>query len=80
MSLSEQLSKVDNPSPIVHPDFSSSSIASTRNLDTEVDSKLSSYDRMLFIGKSCHFHVRDIRHIRPIVDQTSTRDVATALF
>ena len=43
------------------------------------DSNLSLSDHISSITKSCLFHVRDLRRLRPILDHTTARNIATAL-
>ena len=78
LGLPKQLSKVDNPSLLVQPDVCLSPVTS-RNLGVHLDSILSFSNHILFITKSCLFHVRDLRRIRPFLDQTTTRNIASAL-
>jgi hypothetical protein len=49
------------------------------NLAILFDSNLSLSDDISFIIKSCLFHVRNLRRLRPILDQTTARNIATAL-
>ena len=79
LGLPKQLSKVDNPSLLVHPDVSLSPVTSDRNLGIHFDSTLSLSNHISSSTKSCLFHVRDLRRIRPFLDQTTARNIATAL-
>ena len=56
LGLPKQLSKVNNPSLLVHPDVSLSPVVSTRNLGIHFDSTLSLSDHISSITKSCLFH------------------------
>ena len=77
--LPKQLSQTDNQSLSVHPDVSVYPVVSARNLGIHFDPTLSQYDLTLIswsINKSC---VRDLRRIRTFLDQTTARNIATAL-
>jgi hypothetical protein len=56
-----------------------SPVSSARNLGVVFDCNLSLSDHISSIIKSCLFHVRDLRRLRPILDQTTARNNATAL-
>ena len=73
------MSKVDNPSLLVHPDVSLSPVVSARNLGIHFDSTLSLSNHISSITKSCLFHVRDLRRIRPFLNQTAARNITTVL-
>jgi hypothetical protein len=49
------------------------------NLGVLFDSNSSVSGHISSITKSCSFHIRVLRHIRPILDQTTARTIATAL-
>ena len=79
IGLPKQLSKVHNPSLSITPTVSVSPASSARNLGIQFDSNLSLSDHISSVTKSCLFHVRDLRRLRPILDQTTARNIATAL-
>ena len=79
IGLPKQLSKVANPSLSVSPDVSLSPAASARDLGVLFDSNFSLSDHISSIVKSCLFHVRDLRRLRPILDKNTARTIATAL-
>jgi hypothetical protein len=71
VGLPKQLSKIENPSISMTPTVVLSPVSSARNLGVTFDSNLYLSDYISSIIKSCLFHVRDHRHLRPILDQTS---------
>jgi hypothetical protein len=75
VGLPQQLSKIENPSISMTPTVVLSPVSSARNLGVLFNSNLSLSDHISFIIKSCIFHVRDLR---PILDQTTARNIATA--
>ena len=77
--LPKQLSKIENPSLSMTSTVTLTPVSSARNLGVLFDSNLSLSDHISSITKSCLFHVRDIRRLRPILDQTTARNIATAL-
>ena len=79
IGLPKQLSKIENPSLSMTPTVTLSPVSSARNLGVLFDSNLSLSDHISSIIKSCLFHVRDLRRLRPILDQTTARNIATAL-
>ena len=79
IGLPKQLSKIQNPTLTVTPTVSVSPASSARNLGIQFDSNLSLSDHISSVTKSCLFHVRDLRRLRPILDQTTARNIATAL-
>jgi hypothetical protein len=79
IGLPKQLSKVANPSLSVSPDVSLSTVASARDLGVLFDSNFSLSNHISPITKSCLFHVRDLRRLRPILDKNTARTIATAL-
>jgi hypothetical protein len=79
IGLPKQLSKIENPSLSMTPSVTSSPVSSARNLGILFDSNLSQSDYISSIIKSCLFHVRDLIRLRPILDQTTARNIATAL-
>jgi hypothetical protein len=80
VGLPKQLSKIENPSISMTPTVVFiTPVSSARNLVVLFDSNLSLSDHISSIIKSCLFHVRDFRRLRPILDQTTARNIATAL-
>jgi hypothetical protein len=63
----------------VTPTVTSSSVSSARNLGVLFDSNLPLSDHISSIIKSYLFHVRDLGRLRPILEQTTARNIATAL-
>jgi Reverse transcriptase (RNA-dependent DNA polymerase) len=76
VGLPKQLSKIENPSISTTPTVVLSPVSSARNLGVLFDSNLSLSDHISPIIKSSLFHVRDLR---PILDQTTASNIATAL-
>ena len=81
MGLPKQLFVVNNPSVFVHPEFSISPVVSACNLGNQFDSKLSLFDHISSITKSCLFHVRDLSCIGPMYSSSNycSYTIATAL-
>ena len=80
IGLPKQLSKIENPSLSMTPTITLSPVSSARNLGVLFDSNLSLSDHISSIIKSnCIFHEKDLRRFRPILDQTTARNIATAL-
>jgi hypothetical protein len=79
IGLPRQLSKTENPSGSMTPTVTLSPVSSGRNLGVMFDSDLSLSDHISPIIKSCLFHVRDLSRLRPILDQTTACNIATAL-
>jgi Reverse transcriptase (RNA-dependent DNA polymerase) len=79
VGLPKQLSKIENPSISMTPTIVLSPVSSARNLGVLFDSNLSLSDHISSTIKSCLFHVRDLRRLRPIFDKTTAHNVATAL-
>ena len=63
----------------VTSDVTLSSVPQARNLGVLLDSNLSLSGHISSITKSCLSDIRDLRRIRPILDQTTVRNIATAL-
>jgi hypothetical protein len=78
VGLPKQLSKIENPSISMTPTVVLSPVSSARTLGVVFDSNLSLSDHISSIIKSCLCHVRDLRRLRPILDQTTARNIATA--
>jgi hypothetical protein len=79
MGLHKKLSKIENPSLSMTPSVTLSQVSSARNLDVLFDSKPCDSDHISSIIKSCLFLARDLRRLRPVLDQTTARNIATAL-
>ena len=79
VGLPKQLAKVANQSLSVCPNVSLSRVASARDLGVLFDFHFSLCDHVSSIVKSCLFHVRDLRRLRPILDHNTDRTFATAL-
>ena len=63
----------------VTSDVTLSPVPQARNLSVLFDSNLSLSGHISSITKSCLSNIRDLRRIRPILDQTTARNIATAL-
>jgi hypothetical protein len=74
-----QLSKLNNPTVNVTSDITLSPVPHARNLGVLFDTNFSLSGHIFSITKSCFSHIRDLRRIRPILDQTTARTIATAL-
>jgi hypothetical protein len=63
----------------VHPDATLSPVASAHSLGIQFGLELSSFDHTVSITKSYLFHVRVLSCSKPILDQTTAPNIATAL-
>jgi hypothetical protein len=76
IGLPKQLSKLKNPTVNVTSDVT---CFQARNLDVLFDCNLSLSGHISFITRSCFSHIRDLRRIRPGLNQTTARNIATDL-
>ena len=79
IGLPKQLSKLNNTTINVTSDVTLSPVPQARNLGVLFDFNLSISGHISCISKSCLSNIRDLRRIRPILDQTTARNIATAL-
>jgi hypothetical protein len=79
IGLPKRLFKIENPPLSMTPTVTVLPVSSARNLGVLFDSNLSLSNHISYIIKSSLFHVRDLRRPRPIPDQTTARNIATAL-
>ena len=79
IGLPEQLYKLSNPIMNVTSDVTLSLVPEARNLRVLFDSNLSCSGHISSITKSCLSNIRDPRRIRPTLDQTTARNINTAL-
>ena len=77
--LPTQLAKIDNPSLSMPSSTSIKPVASARNLGIIFDSRLSFYDHISYISKTCFAHIHDLRRIRNTLDPTTACTIATSL-
>jgi hypothetical protein len=78
IGLPKQFSKIENPSLCMTPTVTLSPASTARNPGVLFNFNLSLSDHISFIIKSCSFHVRDLRRLGPILDQTTARNIDTA--
>jgi hypothetical protein len=76
--LYKQFSNLNNPTINVTSDVTLSPVPRARNLGVLFDCNSSLSGHISSITKPCLSHIRDLRRIRPIVDQTTARDIADA--
>ena len=79
IGLPKQPSKLNNPTMNVTSDVTLSSVPQARNLGVLLDSNLSLSGHISSVTKSCFSNIMDLRRIRPILDKTTARNIATAL-
>ena len=76
---SQQTSKLPNTELTLTPDTSITATSSSRNLGFIFDSHLTYHDQISALSKSCFFHIRDLRRIRPCLDYYTAANIATSL-
>ena len=79
IGLPKQLSKLTNPSLSFTNNVALYPVTSARNLGILFDSNFSLSDHISSVTKSCMSHIRDLRRIRPVLNQSTARNIATAL-
>ena len=79
IGLSQQLSKISNPSLTLSEDSPITPTISARNLGFIFDNHLSFSNQISSLSSACHYHIRDLRRIRPTLDSTTASTIATSL-
>ena len=79
IGLPQQTSKIVNPSPSLPTTKPIMPRLSAKNLGFIFDSTLSFSKQISFLFSACHYHIRDLRHIRHTLDSTTATTIATAL-
>ena len=74
-----QLSKLNSPTLLLSSETVVAPASSARNLGVIFDSHLSFRDHISSLVKSCFFHIRDLRRIRPYLDTNTAALIATSL-
>ena len=77
--LPKQFSKISNPSfflPSTNPILP---CTSARNLGFIIYSFLSFVEQISKLSSTCHYHMRDLRHIRHTLDLNTASTIATSL-
>jgi hypothetical protein len=76
---SQQTSKLPNTELTLTPETSIPPTSSARNLGFIFDSHLTYHDQISALSKSCFFHIRDLRRIRPCLDYHTAANIAASL-
>jgi len=71
IGLKQQLSKIQ--------DCSLTTTHSARNLDFIFDKHLTFSDQITALSKSCYYHIRELRCIRPYLDFKTASTIATSI-
>ena len=71
IGLSKQLAKIHN--------FSLNTTHSARNLSFIFDERLTFSDQISSVSKSCHYHICQLRCIRPYLDTKTASTIATSI-
>jgi hypothetical protein len=79
IGFAKQLFEIENPCLSMTPTVTLSPISSVRNVGVLFDYNLYVSDHISSIIKSGLSHVRGLRRLRPILDQTTAHNIATAL-
>jgi len=77
--VSQELSKLNNPTIYLPNNVILSPVDSARNLGVIFDNNLSSAKRISSLSKSCFLNIRDLRRIRNTIDQTTNCTIAISL-
>ena len=75
----QQLAKIADISLVLTPDTILTPAKSARNLGFIFDTHLSHHDQISALTKACFYHIRDLRRIRPCLDQTTAANIASSL-
>ena len=70
IGLSKQLAKINNSLTTTH---------SARNLGFIFDEHLTISDQISSVSKSCYYHIRQLRYIRPYLDTKTASTIATSI-
>jgi len=77
LGLKPQLDKIQNPALSLSNGVSVLLSASARNLGFIFDSNLTLADQISSVSRSCFYHIRDLRRIRPVLDFTTAQFIGT---
>ena len=78
IGLSQQISKISNPSPSLPSNHPITPTDSARNLGFIFDSSLTFSKHISSISSACNYHIRDIRRIRHTLDLNTASVIATS--
>jgi len=78
LGLKPQLDKIQSPALCLSNGVSVLSSASARNLGFIFDSNLTLADQISSVSRSCFYHIRDLRRIRPVLDFTTAQSIGTS--
>ena len=79
IGLPQQLAKLNQPSLVLPDSTIVTPVTTARNLGIIFDSNLSFKPHIKYLSKTCLYHCRDLRRIRPTLDFETARTIATAL-
>jgi len=79
LGLKPQLNKIHNPALTVSNAASVCPLSSARNLGFIFDAHLTFSDQISSLARSCFYHIRDLRHIRPVLDFSTANIIGTLL-
>ncbi len=74
-----QLAKLDKPYITLADNTLITPVSSARNLGFIFDKNLSLHEQITSLSKSCFFHIKDLRRIRPNLDLRTASIIATSL-
>jgi len=75
----QQRAKLTDSSLQLTPDTCLSSAPSAPNLGFVFDEHLTYHDQISAVSKTCFYHIRDLRRIRPFLDHSTAAVIATSL-
>ena len=76
---SQQLAKLHNPTFALDANIVIQPASSVRNLGFLFDKTLSLHDHISSLSKTCFYHIRDLRRIRPCLNHRTASIIATSL-
>ena len=79
IGLRQQLAKIPEPSLTLSDSTIVSPASSARNLGFIIDPHLNFTDQVSSVTRSCFYHIRDLRRIRPFIDFETARIIGTSL-
>jgi hypothetical protein len=79
IGLPQQLAKIHQPALVLPDNNTVTPVTTARNLGIIFDSNLSFKQHINSLTKSCQYHCRDLRRIRPTLDFETARTIATSL-
>ena len=79
LGLKPQLNKIHNPALTLGNGASVCPSPSARNLGFIFDAHLTFSDQISSLARSCFYHIRDLRRIRPVLDFSTAHTIGTSL-